>query len=293
MSTQPVRSMKRFVNEPLENLLTSFGHWKKLHKRIDITYATRSLVGRLDVTNTVATGICETLNLMVYQAAAACIPQSRNKDSELSFVAPDEKITNSASLNQQSLRSCFVKNKLGSNPSQWNSKVANIKNKSGSSKNWEAMAELFLVKDIVLMKDIIEMFSKRKDLWTGRLRTIKATHYTIDLNEGTHSIFQQPYCAVKRSGEVFRKDIDKQLKTSVIEPAHSELASPIILVPKMDGTFQFHVDHRCLNITIILDTYTLSRMDDCIQKPRKISIVFSIRHPMRILANATQRWEQG
>jgi hypothetical protein len=54
------------------------------------------------------------------------------------------------------------------------------------------------------------------------------------------------------------------LRAGVIEPATSEWASPVVLVPKPDGSMGFCLDYRMFKAVTVRDSYPLPRMDDFI-----------------------------
>ena len=57
--------------------------------------------------------------------------------------------------------------------------------------------------------------------------------------------------------------IDDGLKEGVIEPSDSPWSSPLLPVPKKDGTSRICVDYRALNKLTKLNAYPLPRIDEC------------------------------
>jgi hypothetical protein len=81
------------------------------------------------------------------------------------------------------------------------------------------------------------------------------THHHIDLTPGAKPVHSHPYRAGPRSREVEAEEVQRMLKAGVIEPSTAEWASPVVLVPKPDGSMRLCIDYRRLNALKIKDSY--------------------------------------
>ena len=108
------------------------------------------------------------------------------------------------------------------------------------------------------------LIDQHHGLWDGSLGTLKATEQRMRLKPGAKPVRLYPYRLGPRTRQLFGEQVEKMLTLDVIEPSTSEWASPVVLVPKPDGSTRFCIDYRQLNDRTVRDTYPLPRMDDCL-----------------------------
>ena len=108
------------------------------------------------------------------------------------------------------------------------------------------------------------MLRKYSHMRNGSLGEIATTEHRIDLVPGSRPVSSVPYRAGPKEQKEEQDEVDRMLRAAVIEPAQSEWASPVVLVPKPDGSLRFCIDYRRVNAITVRDTYPLPRMDDCI-----------------------------
>ncbi|GFX19981.1 retrovirus-related Pol polyprotein from transposon 17.6 [Trichonephila clavipes] len=77
-----------------------------------------------------------------------------------------------------------------------------------------------------------------------------------------------PYRMNPSKKEILKQEIDRLLSEGIIEECESPYASPVVLIPKPNGTFRLCIDYRKLNEITIADTYPLFRMDDLLHQAK-------------------------
>jgi hypothetical protein len=93
-----------------------------------------------------------------------------------------------------------------------------------------------------LRKDILSSFANSyKDLGEN-----KTYEYKIRLTSD-QVVFQHPYRKSMKEREEIKEEIEKMLEAGVIRPSTSPWSSPVLVIPKKDGSKRMCVDYRKLN----------------------------------------------
>uniref|UniRef100_A0A9J8C7I0 Gypsy retrotransposon integrase-like protein 1 n=1 Tax=Cyprinus carpio carpio TaxID=630221 RepID=A0A9J8C7I0_CYPCA len=77
---------------------------------------------------------------------------------------------------------------------------------------------------------------------------------------------QRPYRVPEARRHAIEEEVQEMLRLGVIEPSHSPWSSPIVMVPKPDGTLRFCNDFRRLNEVSEFDCYPMPRVDELLDR---------------------------
>ena len=114
------------------------------------------------------------------------------------------------------------------------------------------------------LRALLEQFATSFSTGSEDLGRTNRIEHEID-TQG-HPPMKQTYY---RSNPEFHKIADEHvaqmLKDKVVVPSASPWASPVVIVPKKDGTKRFCVDYRRLNAVTRRDSFPLPRIDDLLQ----------------------------
>ncbi len=76
----------------------------------------------------------------------------------------------------------------------------------------------------------------------------------------------RPYRLPEHKKKVVQSELEAMLEMGVIEESRSDWASPIVLVPKTDGSVRFCMDYRKVNAVSKFDAYPMPRVDELLDR---------------------------
>ena len=121
-------------------------------------------------------------------------------------------------------------------------------------------------------EEMVALVHEYKELFSDSPGLTQMRCHDVDVGE-SRPVKQHPYRVNPRKKEIIDKEIAYMLEKKIIEPSQSEWSSPILLVPKPDGSSRLVVDYRKLNSVTRDDSYPISRIDDCIDRVGKAKYV--------------------
>ena len=89
--------------------------------------------------------------------------------------------------------------------------------------------------------------------------------HDVDVSE-VNPIKQHPYRLNPLKLQTVRDEVNYMLKNDIISPSQSPWSSPVLLVPKEDGSQRFCIDYRKVNSVTKTDSFPIPRLDDCIDR---------------------------
>lgn len=116
----------------------------------------------------------------------------------------------------------------------------------------------------VQAEQVLRLLERNADIFAKHdydLGHCEVVQHAID-TQGHAPIRQQPYRIPFAQRKVVEEEIDKMLKTGVIQPTNSPWASPIVLVAKKTGEWRVCCDLRKLNAIAAPIQYPLPRIED-------------------------------
>ena len=114
-------------------------------------------------------------------------------------------------------------------------------------------------------KEEMELLLEFSDVLQDRPGRTDMAEQSIET--GTENpVRQVPYRIPYAQQEEMMKEVQRMEEMGVVQPSKSDWASPVVMVPKKDGTQRFCVDFRKVNSISKFNAYPMARIDDIIDR---------------------------
>uniref|UniRef100_A0A8C5LXD0 Integrase catalytic domain-containing protein n=1 Tax=Leptobrachium leishanense TaxID=445787 RepID=A0A8C5LXD0_9ANUR len=113
--------------------------------------------------------------------------------------------------------------------------------------------------------EVKEFLRKNKDFFSDMPGLTTILQHDIITEPGVH-VNIKPYRIPEARRKAVSAEIKKMLELGVMEESHSSWSSPIVLVPKPDGSIRFCNDFRKLNSVSKFDAYPMPWVDELIDR---------------------------
>ncbi|CAF4948130.1 unnamed protein product [Rotaria socialis] len=104
----------------------------------------------------------------------------------------------------------------------------------------------------------------------------KKLQHQINLVPDAQPVNSPPFRYAPTRKQMIEQHLNEMLDQGIFSPSTSSWASPVILVPKKDGSLRFCIDPRKLNTVAIRDAYPLPRIDDTLDSLQQAKFVSTL-----------------
>ncbi|KAI2646018.1 Retrovirus-related Pol polyprotein [Labeo rohita] len=113
--------------------------------------------------------------------------------------------------------------------------------------------------------ELQQLVSQFSDVFSTRPGRTSIIEHDIRTPPGV-IVRQRPYRVPEARRQAIEDEIQEMLKLGIIEPSRSAWSSPIVMVPKPDGSLRFCNDFRRLNEVSDFDSYPMPRVDELLER---------------------------
>ena len=124
-------------------------------------------------------------------------------------------------------------------------------------------------------EQVRNLLAEFSDVFSGRPNLTHAAAHKIDTGHSL-PIRSPPYKVPQKLEEEVNREVEKMLEMGIIRPSKSPWASPIVIVPKPDGSIRFCVDYRKLNSVTKMDAYPIPSTERMIEKVASAKYITTI-----------------
>ncbi len=114
-------------------------------------------------------------------------------------------------------------------------------------------------------KDLHHLIGQFSDVFSPIPGRTQVLQHDVRTPPGT-VVRQRPYRVPEARRHAIKEEVQEMLRLGVIEPSRSPWSSPIVMVPKPDGTLRFCNDFRRLNEVSELYGYPMPRVDELLDR---------------------------
>ncbi|KAJ1169201.1 hypothetical protein NDU88_001107 [Pleurodeles waltl] len=114
-------------------------------------------------------------------------------------------------------------------------------------------------------RQLKNLFDKHGRVFSSVPGRTRLVHHQI-LTPPGKTVRLKPYRIPEARKTLVENEIEKMLDLDIIEPSQSPWCSPVVLVPKPDGSIRFCIDFRRVNSISQFDTYPLPRIDELLER---------------------------